>query len=156
VLDAVPAAKRLYDVNLRKDSYSRELLAELLPLATVLKVNADEVVEPQRLFGEVATDAQTFARSYAARYGYTGICVTLGAEGCFVLWNGEEVFARGHAIVVADAVGAGDAFAAAFLHGVSHHWPIKKTADFANRVGALVASRRGRVPDWTEDQAWAL
>lgn len=155
-LEAAPGANRLYDINLRKNSYSRELLAKLLPLATVLKVNVDEAAELQRLFGEPETDVQTFAREYATRFGYTGVCVTLGADGCFVLWNGEETSARGYSTVVADAVGAGDAFAAAFLHGVSSGWPIEETADFANRVGALVASRAGAVPEWAVDEAWAL
>lgn len=156
LLEAVPAVPRFYDVNLRKDSYSRELLAELLPLATVLKVNVDEAAEIQRLFGEPVTDAVTFAREYAARFAYLGVCVTLGGAGCSVLWSGEELTAPGYTADVEDTVGAGDAFAAAFIHGVSSDWPIEKTADFSNRVGALVASRPGAVPEWTAKDAWEL
>jgi fructokinase len=44
---------------------------------------------------------------------------------------------------VVDTVGASDAFAAAFLHGISQRWDAHHTGDFANRVGAEVAGRAG-------------
>ncbi len=156
LLDAAPKTRRLYDVNLRKDSYNRELLAELLPLATVLKINADETAQVRRLLGEPESDIETFAQEYAARYDYEGVCVTLGADGCYVLWNGREVRAESYPVLVRDAVGAGDAFAAAFVHGVSSGWTPQRTADFANRVGALIASRQGATPAWTIAEAIAL
>jgi len=156
LLDAAPGARRLYDVNLRKDSYSRELLRQLLPLATVLKLNAGETAEVRRLFGEPESDMETFAQEYAARYGYEGVCVTLGADGCHVLWDGREVRAGSYPVTVRDAVGSGDAFAAAFVHGVSSGWTTEETADFANRVGSLIASRPGAVPAWTVAEAMAL
>ena len=46
---------------------------------------------------------------------------------------------------MADTVGAGDAFAAAFMHGLSSNRPLREVAAFANRVGALVASRHGAI-----------
>jgi fructokinase len=70
--------------------------------------------------------------------------------------GGKYVEASGYPVQVVDTVGAGDAFAAAFLHGLGNRWPTQETADFANRVGALVASRRGAIPDWTISEANAL
>ena len=55
-----------------------------------------------------------------------------------------------------DTVGAGDAFAAAFIHGLSLQWPPAEIADFANRVAALVASRPGGTPAWTLEEVRAL
>lgn len=156
LLESAPTASRLYDVNLRRDSYSRELLAELLPLATILKINVDEVAEVRRLFGEPSSDLSSFAHTYADRYGYKGICITLGADGCYLYWDGREMQSPSYPVVPRDTVGAGDAFTGAFLHGVINEWPIEKTADFANRVGALIASRPGAVPEWSSDEAWAL
>ncbi len=57
--------------------------------------------------------------------------------------------AAGYPVEVADTVGAGDAFAAAFLHGLINRWDLAEIARFSNRVGALVASRPGAIPDWT-------
>jgi fructokinase len=73
-----------------------------------------------------------------------------------MLVNGEYVEAAGYAVQTQDTVGAGDAFAAAFIHGLSLGWPAKEIADFANRVASLVASRPGGTPHWTVDEANAL
>ena len=69
-----------------------------------------------------------------------------------MLCGEEYIEAAGHTINVADPVGAGDAFAAA-SYGLISDWPVAKIAVFANRLGALVASRHGAIPDWTVEEA---
>ena len=91
---------------------------------------------------------ESFCREGAKRFGWRAVCVTLGSNGCALLSGDEYVEAEGQSVVVADSVGAGDAFEAAFLHGLISQWPAREIAEFANRVGALVASRRGAIPDW--------
>ncbi len=156
VLQALPSVPRFYDVNLRPDSYSGPLLTTLLPEATVLKVNGDEVLELERLVGDRDEGQESFARRMAARHGLRGVCVTRGAEGSALLWDGEWVEAPGIEVTVRDAVGAGDAFSAALLHATVEGRPLIDRLDFANRVGALIASKQGATPDWTEAEAWAL
>ena len=51
-----------------------------------------------------------------------------------------------------DTVGAGDAYSAAFLHGLEQKWSVKKIAAFANAAGAIVASRSCATPDWTAEE----
>jgi sugar/nucleoside kinase (ribokinase family) len=46
-----------------------------------------------------------------------------------------------------DPVGAGDAFTAAFTVALLQGRPIREAARFAHRLGALVASRVGAMPD---------
>jgi len=55
-------------------------------------------------------------------------------------------------VKVADTVGAGDAFSAAFVHGIGQGWDAAVTGRFANAVGALVASRPGATPEWHMDE----
>ena len=60
---------------------------------------------------------------------------------------GERLQAMEEQIVrVADAVGSGDAFTAAFISGCLRRWPLSMTARFANEMGALVASCAGAMP----------
>ncbi len=60
---------------------------------------------------------------------------------------GEEYFeAAGHTINVADPVGAGDAFAAAFLRGLTSDWPVAKIAVFANRFRSAGGQSARRYP----------
>jgi len=69
-----------------------------------------------------------------------------------MLANGGYVEAEGIKGNVADPVGAGDAFAAAFMHGLISRWPVAQVAEFANRVGALVAARPGAIPEWSVEE----
>jgi fructokinase len=64
---------------------------------------------------------------------------------------GETVDVPGAAIQVADTVGAGDAFTAAFISGMLRGWNLNEIARFANQAGALVASRKGAMPDVRRD-----
>src|ERR1035437_7181889 len=77
------------------------------------------------------------------------VAVTRGERGCAVRIGNDRAECPGYTVKVVDTVGAGDAFAAAFLHGLAAEWSAAKTGDFANRLGALVASRAGAVPRWS-------
>jgi fructokinase len=156
VLEACPQSRRFYDVNLRPNSYNPLLLEELLLLADVVKLNADEAVELSRLFGLPFTSVRRFCEYWSARCGWEVAAVTLGEKGCALFGNGEWVEAPGYPVQVSDTVGSGDAFAATLVHGLSKGWPLLQVADLANRVGALVAIRPGAVPPWAIDECQAL
>lgn len=156
VIEACPRARRFYDVNLRRDSYNLILLEELLMLADVFKLNAEEAVELSRLFGVPFTSVRKFCEYWSGRCGWEITAVTLGEKGCAIFGGGEWVEAPGYPVQVTDTVGSGDAFAATLVHGLSKGWPLSQVADLANRVGALVASRPGAVPPWTLDECQAL
>jgi fructokinase len=147
--DAFPRAKRFYDINLRRDSYNAPLLMDLLHGANVVKLNDDEVLEMAKLARTHHASLEAFCRDWAARHKWQAVCVTRGAHGCAILLQGEYVEVPGVPVKIADTVGAGDAFAAAFLHGLDAGWPAEKIGAFANRLGALVASRAGGVPEWS-------
>lgn len=131
LIGALPKARRFYDVNLRRGSYTTELVRESIALANVVKLNEEEA--------ELFPDAGS---AWAA-------AVTRAENGCSVRIGEDSAECPGYPIEVADAVGAGDAFAAAFLHGISQGWSAAKTGDFANRLGAMVASRSGAIPQWS-------
>lgn len=152
LLAILPMATRLYDLNLRPGCDSVPLVQHLLAQANVVKLNEEELQSVHEFTG-LPVSFEAFCREGAKRFGWKAVCVTLGARGCAMLACGEYVEADGQAIDVVDTVGAGDAFAAAFMHGLSSQWPVAKIAAFANRVGALVASRHGAIPDWTIQEA---
>ena len=156
LLDSAGPARRFYDVNLRKDAYEPALILELMARATVVKLNDDEAGVLSRMFGWPADTLEHFCREVSSRFGWEAVCITRSHRGCALLIGKEYLEAEGYAVDVVDAVGAGDAFAAAFVHGMGSGWPPKKIADFANRVGALVASRAGAIPPWTMQEALAL
>jgi fructokinase len=156
LVEAIPGARRLYDINLRKGSYTPWLVKELLRKASILKINDDEARAVEDMFGQPRRSLEEFCRRISGQYGLEGVCVTRGAQGCALFLDGEYLEALGYSVKVADTVGSGDAFAAAFVHGLGSGWRAGRIADFANRVGALIASRPGAVPDWTLAEANAL
>jgi fructokinase len=156
LIDSHCGARLLYDVNLRKDSYTAPLVRELMARAQVVKLNEDEAAAIDQMLGRPSRSLEDFCRVYAREFGWESVCVTRGEKGCAMLVNGEYVEARGYNLQTQDTVGAGDAFAAAFVHGLSLEWPPAEIADFANRVAALVASRPGGTPAWTFEEANAL
>jgi fructokinase len=155
ILRASREAAKFYDLNLRRGSDSPELVNELLRSADVVKLNEEELQRVHQFSG-LPLNVQAFCREGSACYGWRAVGVTLGDRGCAVLADGHYVEAAVHPVSVVDTVGAGDAFAAAFMHGLSLNWPAAEIASFANRVGALVASRHGAIPDWTLEEAVKL
>jgi fructokinase len=147
VIDAIPDAARFYDVNLRRGFDSLPLVSELLAVANVVKMNESEF-EAVAEFFEWPRDVEAFCRCALARFGWRAVCITLGERGCAIFDGTSFVQAKGESVQVVDTVGAGDAFAAAFVHGLIQNWPAEEIARFANRVGGLVASRAGAIPDW--------
>ena len=155
-MDALPGTRRFYDVNLRPKSFTPELVLELLGRATVVKLNQDEVRSLDVMFQASTRTLEEFCRDHAARWGWEAVCVTRGELGCAILARGEYVEVPGYRVQVVDTVGAGDAFSAAFLHGLNAGWPLAQIGDFANRLGAFVASRPGGAAPWSLDQIQAL
>ncbi len=158
LLRAVPAAKRFYDINLREGNWNLHAVEELSSHATVVKLSD---CEAEYLDASVDADGEdgsieSFCHRWQDRFGCDIMCVTFGERGSAVLRNGKYCHTPGFHIEVADTVGAGDAFSAAFVHGLEQGWPPERICRFANAVGALVASRAGAIPDWRVDEAWPM
>lgn len=156
LIDSHCGARLLYDVNLRKNSYTLPLVRELMARGQVVKLNEDEAAAIDQLLGRSSESLEDFCRSYTREYGWESVCITRGEKGCAMLVDGKYVEAGAYTLQTQDTVGAGDAFAAAFIHGLSLQWPPSEIADFSNRVAALVASRPGGTPMWTIEEARAL
>jgi fructokinase len=155
-MDALPRARRFYDVNLRPKSFTPGLVLELLGRATVVKLNQEEVRSLDVMIQRSHRALEEFCRDYTARFGWEAVCVTRGELGCAALVRDQYVEVPGYRVQIADTVGAGDAFSAAFLHGLNAGWPAAQIGDFANRLGALVATRPGGAAPWSLEDIQAL
>lgn len=140
-----------YDMNLRPGSWDLALVERLCGIASILKLNESEaqVLGGLSGMGRESFSLETFCRMWASKHQLDCICVTLGPHGCLVYKEGSTLTVPGYPATVEDTVGAGDAFAAAFLHGYHRNWPVLETARFANALGSIVASRAGATPAWT-------
>ena len=141
-----PQTTKVFDVNLRQSFYSAEVLRESIARATIVKLNQDEVPKVAGLLDLPGGDTHTFGHEVLRRFNLPLICITRGQLGSMLLSTDDEHEHGGYRVKVRDAVGAGDAFTAALVNQVLHGASLAEANDFANRMGAWVASNSGAMP----------
>jgi len=158
LLEELPSARRLYDVNLRDGNWTLTTVEQLASRATLIKLSDSEAEFLDASLGADGDQASVrdFCHRWCDQYPCRTVCVTLGERGCAIYHDQTYAEFPGVKVDVSDTVGAGDAFAAALIHGMEEGWSMQRCAAFANAVAALVASRPGAIPEWTVEEANAL
>ncbi len=149
ILDSVPkTCMKVYDVNLRQDFYSPELLETSLKKSNVAKMNHEELEVLRPILGLDKTASTTeCALALCRKYELEKVCITRAAEGCLLVTStGEIADVPGRIVKVADTVGSGDSFSAALIYATLRGGTLQTQAEFANEVGTLVATRSGGMP----------
>lgn len=118
-------------------SAKRDELRSLLAQVDVLLVNRRAV----RLLGD--EDSICKNAELILTYGPKVVCVTMGEAGSLVVSDTEVFEAKAFPVPVVDSTGAGDCFAAGFVHGLIRGWSLRRIAMFASAVGALAVMHRG-------------
>ncbi len=150
-------AVRVFDVNLRQNFFSAQILADSMRLATIVKLNHEELPRIMRLFELEHHRDEDSARHLLSLYDLKLVCVTRGHGGSLLVSAEESSEHPGFRVKVADTVGAGDAFTADLVHGYLRGTALAQINENANRVGAWVASQSGATPTpKTADLAQAL
>lgn len=151
ILDHIQFGTVFYDVNLRKDAYSKEVIAESLQSCTVVKMNDDEVEMLSPMLYGMELSTEHFVGRLQVDFPHLEIIlVTAGAKGCTVYTRDMKHEVAAEAIQVKDTVGAGDAFCAAFLTTYLKTGDARKAARIGNKVGGFVASQHGAIPEYPE------
>jgi fructokinase len=144
-------AIRIFDVNLRQEFFSAEILAESLRLANVAKLNDLELPVVMRQLGMGYENERSSAERLRRAFGLNLVCLTRGGKGSLLVREGEFDEHSGLSVRVRDLVGAGDAFTAALAHHLLCGSPLRVMNEAANRMGAWVASQSGATPAPTPD-----
>lgn len=139
-------ALRICDINLRPPFISREIIADSLDVANVLKLNDAELPVLAEMFG-FAGDESQLLRCLAERFGLRAVALTRGGNGSAILADGQLSTHPGVAAEVHDTIGAGDSFTAAFALGLVKRWPLDLINERANTVAAFVCSQLGATPE---------
>jgi fructokinase len=143
---AVARGMRVFDVNLRQQFHSPELIRESLALADVLKLNEEELPVVAAACGIAAADPVAALRELAARHRLRLAALTRGATGSVLVAAGHTSLRPALATAIVDTVGAGDAFTAAVIVGLLHDKPLAAIHDHAARLAAFVCGHRGATP----------
>jgi len=144
------AALRIFDVNLRQNYYSPEILRESLVLANVVKLNDAELPKICEMFAVEGANETERMKNLRGKFRLRLVCLTRGANGSLLVTENEISENGGVKTEIADTIGAGDAFTAALTHGLLRGWILDEINEKANRVGAFVASQTGAMPSFKE------
>jgi fructokinase len=146
---------KFFDVNLRPPFAAPALVIALARRADVIKLNDDEVGQ---LAAWVKTGETTFhtphseealadaCATLADATNTSCVCVTRAGDGAALWKHGTLVCAPAPHVVVKDTVGAGDAFMAGLIVGLTRGADTYKVLETACRLGAYVASHDGATP----------
>lgn len=148
------ARRKVFDVNLRAPHYERATVEALLHQADIAKLNEHELIELSGWYGDETerrtADLHRAMEQLRERYNLETLCVTLGEKGAALLDENGFTQQGGFPVEVADTIGSGDAFLAAFLYKMLQHETPQKTIQFACATGAYVATQHGATPSFTE------
>lgn len=146
-LKAMPEdSLKIFDINLRQHFYNREIIHDSLNLANMLKINDEEVVAIAQLYGMKEDNEQEICIKLLRDYKLDVVILTKGTDGSFVFTRKETSYQPTPKVHVADTVGAGDSFTAAFVASYLHGERITDAHQLAAEVSAYVCTQHGAMP----------
>lgn len=141
-----------YDINIRKNCYTEEIIRQSLRSSTILKLNEEELSFLADMFSLSKDDIRGRTGELVDEFGLDRCVVTLGDRGIYAKSTDTEAYAPSYAVELVDPVGAGDACAAGFLDCLVREKDLEYTCRFANALGALVAAQQGATGDVPRDR----
>ena len=137
-------AIRFFDINLRKDCYSSEVITESLKLTNILKINDEELFSLKKMFRLQSESLKDLSAELIEKFDLEIILVTLGEKGAFVVAKtGDYHYDPGYRVKLGDTVGSGDACSAGFIHQLMNGQSLEESLKFGNAAGAKVATTLG-------------
>lgn len=136
----------VFDVNLRQGFYNKEILCESMQRCNILKINDEELVTVSRMFGYPGIDLQDKCWILLGKYNLKMLILTCGINGSYVFTPGSVSFLPTPQVEVADTVGAGDSFIAAFISSILRGRSVAEAHAAAVSTSAFVCTRNGAMP----------
>ena len=137
----------IFDINLRQGFYTKEILCESMRRCNILKINDEELVTISRIFGYPGIDLQDKCWILLAKYNLKMLILTCGTNGSYVFTPGVVSYQDTPKVPVADTVGAGDSFTAAFTSAILSGKPVPEAHKLAVEVSAYVCTQSGAMPE---------
>lgn len=152
-LDAMPSDEerlKVFDINLRQQFYTLEIIEASCRRANVLKINDEELVLVSEMLRLGAGSPEVLCRSLMERYGLSILVLTCGANGSYVFTPVETSYRVTPKVQVADTVGAGDSFTATLVGELLRNAPVGVAHEHAVEVAAYVCTQQGAMAEWPD------
>ena len=148
-LDAMPQTDDtliVFDINLRQGFYNKEILCNSMKRCNILKINDEELILVSRMFGYPGIDLQDKCWILLGKYNLKMLILTCGINGSYVFTPGHVSFQPTPQVEVADTVGAGDSFTAAFIASILKGKSVTEAHRLAVQTSAYVCTQNGAMP----------
>lgn len=136
----------VFDVNLRQGFYNKEILCKSMQNCNILKINDEELITVSRMFGYPGIDLQDKCWILLGKYNLNMLILTCGINGSYVFTPGNVSFQPTPKVEVADTVGAGDSFTAAFIASILKGKSVTEAHTIAVKTSAFVCTQKGAMP----------
>ena len=136
----------VFDVNLRQGFYNKEILCKSMQNCNILKINDEELITVSRMFGYPGIDLQDKCWILLGKYNLKMLILTCGINGSYVFTPGNVSFQPTPKVEVADTVGAGDSFTAAFIASILKGKSVTEAHTIAVKTSAFVCTQKGAMP----------
>ena len=149
-LDAMPHdanVLKIFDINLRQSFNTKEILCNSFKRCNILKIHDEELVTVSRMFGYPGIDLQDKCWILLGKYNLKMLILTCGVNGSYVFTPGEMSFVETPKVEVADTVGAGDSFTAAFVAAILSGKTVREAHELAVETSAYVCTQNGAMPE---------
>lgn len=146
-LDAMPDCEdvyKIFDVNLRQSFYTKEIFCQSIDKCNVLKINDEELVAICKLFGYSDIDFENECWNILKKHDLKILILTCGSKGSHVFASDQHhSYIKTPKVDVADTVGAGDSFTAAFISALLQGRTIIEAHQLAVKVSAYICTQKG-------------
>lgn len=136
----------VFDVNLRQGFYNKKILCKSMQNCNILKINDEELITVSRMFGYPSIDLQDKCWILLGKYNLKMLILTCGINGSYVFTPGNVSFQPTPKVEVADTVGAGDSFTAAFIASILKGKSVTEAHSIAVKTSAYVCTQKGAMP----------
>ena len=147
IADMPADSLKVYDINLRQHFFSKEIIETSLKVADILKINDEEILVVATLLGLDGSPEEA-CRAILRLYGLRLVILTKGGDGSEVITEDAVLSVACPKVQIADTVGAGDSFTAAFIRAYLRGDTLAECHRLANEVSAYVCSKNGAMPDY--------
>ncbi|MDD6461361.1 MAG: carbohydrate kinase [Bifidobacteriaceae bacterium] len=146
-----PGAMKFFDINIRGDHYSKDLIDELLRTATVFKLNDAELLLLRDMFDIRGASDDEACRWFLNEYGLDYVILTAGSTfSTIVAKTGESSTVPTPHVEVEDTVGAGDSFSGTFTAKILNGASLTEAHRAAVNVAAFVCTQSGGWPKYPD------
>jgi fructokinase len=140
----------VFDVNFREwNEGIGQIVRDTMIHTDILKLNETELQTMKTAFAFQEESIFTFFTGMMDNYPLKSIALSLGEKGCLLTDGNETILSPGIKIDPVDTTGCGDAFTAGIVHKYLKNASLNETAEFANQLGAFVATMKGAAPRYT-------